>query len=129
MNTDSFIYLVETEDIYKDMAERPNIFDLNDLKNIGLFKDETPGNMITESYHIRAKSYHYVLADKSTKSKHKGVSKKGMSEMASETYFPTLGGSLLDKPVDKAEVFDPMTQVYHDCLFKNEVFYAKNIDI
>jgi hypothetical protein len=109
------------------MAERPDLFDLNDTKTIRLFKDETPGNVITESYHIRAKSYHYVLADKSTKSKHKGVSKKGMSDMAKDTYFPSLGGTLLDDTVEKDEIFDPMTQVYRDCLFENGVFYAKNV--
>ncbi len=93
MDTDSFIYHVETKDIYKDMAEHPDLFDLNNTKTIGLFKDETPGNVITESYHIRAKSYHYVLADKTTESKHKGVSKKGMTDMATNTYFPTLDSS------------------------------------
>ncbi|CAB4416057.1 unnamed protein product [Rhizophagus irregularis] len=118
---------VKRKDIYKDMAERPDLFDLNDTKTIGLFKDETPGNVITESYHIRAKSYHYVLADKSTKSKHKGVSKKGMSDMAKDTYFPSLGGTLLDDTVEKDEIFDPMTQVYRDCLFENNIFYAKNV--
>ncbi|GBC01555.1 hypothetical protein RclHR1_42280001 [Rhizophagus clarus] len=86
MDTDSFIFQVETEDIYKDMAEHPDLFDLNDTKTIGIFKDETPGNVITESFHIRAKSYHYVLADKSIRSKHKGISKKGMEEMAENTY-------------------------------------------
>src|SRR5271154_4476825 len=96
MDTDSFIFQVEIENIYKDMAERPDLFDLNDSKTIGLFKDKTPGNVITESMHIRAKSYHYILADKSTKSKHKGVSKRGMSEMATDIYFPSLEGSLLD---------------------------------
>ena len=83
-------------------------------------------SLITESYHIRAKSYHYILADQTTKSKHKGVSKKGMTDMATSTYFPSLGDSLL-APVDNAKVFDPMTLVYRDCLFNNEVFYAKNI--
>src|ERR1041384_497321 len=87
MNTDSFIFQVETEDIYKDMAERPDIFDLNDSNTIGLYKDETPGNVINESMHIRAKLWHYVLADKSTISKHKGVSKKGMGEMETDTYM------------------------------------------
>src|SRR5260363_445133 len=96
------MFQVETEDIYKDMAERPDLFDLDDSKTIGLFKDETPGNVITESYHIRAKSYHYVLADKSTKSKHKGVSKKGMSEMATDTYFSSLGRTLLEDPIDSS---------------------------
>jgi hypothetical protein len=70
MDTDSFIYHVETEDIFKDMAERPDLFNLNGDATIGKFKDETPGNVITESLHIRAKSYHYVLADKTTKSKY-----------------------------------------------------------
>ncbi|GBB95842.1 hypothetical protein RclHR1_26240004 [Rhizophagus clarus] len=93
MDTDSFIFQVETEDIYKDMAERSNLFDFNDSKTIGLFKDKMPGNVITESYHIQAKLYHYVLADKSTKSKHKGVSKKGMGEMATDSYIPALEGS------------------------------------
>ncbi|CAJ0839958.1 10421_t:CDS:2 [Entrophospora sp. SA101] len=36
--------MTETEDIYKDMAERPEIFDLNNSKVIGLFKDECPNN-------------------------------------------------------------------------------------
>ncbi|CAG8449308.1 3563_t:CDS:2 [Cetraspora pellucida] len=114
MDTDSFIFQVETEDIYKDMAERPDLFDLNDSKTIRLYKDKTPNSVIAESIHIRAKSYHYVLADKSTKSKHKGVSKKGMNEMAKNTYL---------------ENDSPMTQVYQDCLFGNEVFYAKNVGI
>jgi hypothetical protein len=52
MDTDSFIFQVETEDIYKDMAERPDLFDLNDTKTIGLYKDEIPNNVITESIHI-----------------------------------------------------------------------------
>ncbi|CAJ0829006.1 14386_t:CDS:2, partial [Entrophospora sp. SA101] len=70
---DSFIFMTETEDIYKDMAERPDLFDLNNSKVIGLFKDEFPNNVIAKSYQIRSKLYHYVLADKTTKSKHKGV--------------------------------------------------------
>ncbi|CAG8640254.1 9370_t:CDS:2, partial [Cetraspora pellucida] len=63
--------LVLDHNIYKDMAKRSDLFDLNDSKTIGLFKDETLGNIITETYHIWAKSYHYVLANKFTKSKYK----------------------------------------------------------
>jgi len=127
MDTDGMIFQTETEDIYKDMTERPDIFDLNDSKTLGLFKDECPGKIITESIHIRAKTYHYTISDGSTRSKHKGVSKAGMNEMATNTYFPSLGGSMLDDPVPPNKIFDPMTQVYRDCLFGNEVFYAKNI--
>ncbi|CAJ0838645.1 13078_t:CDS:2, partial [Entrophospora sp. SA101] len=126
-DTDSFIFQTETEDIYKDMAERPDIFDLTDSKTIGLFKDECPGKIITESIHIRAKTYHYTISDGSTRSKHKGVSKSGMNKMATNTYFPSLGGSLLDDSIPPNKIFDPMTLVYRDCLFGNEVFYAMNI--
>jgi hypothetical protein len=104
MDTDSFIFIVETEDIYKNIAERPDIFALNRDVTIGKFKDETPGNVITESFYIRAKSYHYILADKTTKSKHKGVSKKGMDEIATDSYMPTLEGSLLNDPIDRSSL-------------------------
>jgi hypothetical protein len=142
MDTDSFIFKTETEDIYKDMSERPDLFNLNGDQTIGKYKDETPGNAISLSTHIRAKLYHYVLADKSTNSRHKGVSKKGMGEMATDSYMPTLEGSLLDAPIDKSLLSeqetkdlamrseaDPMTLVYLDCLFRKEVFYAKNVGI
>src|SRR5215216_3883257 len=129
MDTDSYIIKTKTEDIYKDMAERPDLFNLNGDQTVGKFKDETPGNVITESFQIRSKSYHYVLADKTTNSRHKGVSKKGMGEIVINTYMSKLAGSLFDDPVDEAKVFDPMTQVYRDCLFGKEVFYAKNVGI
>jgi hypothetical protein len=127
MDTDGMIFEVETEDIYKDMAERPDIFDLNDSKTLGLFKDECPGKIITESIHIRAKTYHYVISDGSTRSKHKGVSKGGMKDLAINTYDQKLGGTLLDDPVPESKIVDPMTLIYRDCLFENEVFHAKNI--
>jgi len=114
MDMDSFIYMVETEDVYKDMSERPDLFDLNDSKVIGLMKDECPNNIITEAFHLRSKLYHLVFADKTSKSKHKGVSKGGMKEMAQNAF-----------PNDS----DPMTQVYRECLFNNKVYYAKNIGI
>src|SRR6185436_13943565 len=127
MDIDSFIFQTETEDIYKDMAERSDIFDLDDSKTIDLYKDECPGKIITESIHIRAKTYHYVISDGSTRSKHKEVSKSGMNEMAKNTYFQSLGGSLLDDPVPENKIVDLMTLIYRDCFFNNEVFYAKNI--
>ena len=58
--------------------------------------------MITEFYHIQAKSYYYVLADKTTQSKHKGVSKKGINEMATNSYMLALEGSLLDDLIDRS---------------------------
>src|SRR5277367_5505098 len=52
MDTDSFIFQTETEDIYKDMADRSDIFDLIDSKTIGLFKDECPGKIISKAFNI-----------------------------------------------------------------------------
>ena len=52
-----------------------------------------------------------------------------MKEMANNTYFPTLGGSLLDDSVSTNMIFDPITQVYRDCPFGKEVFYDKNIGV
>ena len=109
------------------MSERPDIFNLNGSNIVGLMKDEYSGYIITEAFLNRSKSYHYVLSNGSTVSKHKGVSKGDMKEMASNTYFPSLWYSLLDDPVPPNEIFDPMTQVYWDCIFNNDVFYAKNI--
>ncbi|CAG8576317.1 4065_t:CDS:2 [Ambispora gerdemannii] len=102
MDTNSFIYHVETEDIYKDMAERPDLFNLNGDPTVGKFKDETPGN-------------------------------KGMNEMATDTYMPTLEGSLLDDPIDKSLLTD---QEAKDLAMRTEadsmtleVFHAKNVGI
>ncbi|PKK56950.1 hypothetical protein RhiirC2_798968 [Rhizophagus irregularis] len=63
-----------------------------------------------------------------------------MGEIATDTYFPSLGVSLLDDLVDRSSMseqetrdlamrteVDPMTLVYRDCLFGKEVFYAKNV--
>ena len=62
MDTDSYFIKTETADVYRNMAEQPDLFNLNGDQTVGKFKDETLGNVITESYHIQAKSYHYVLA-------------------------------------------------------------------
>lgn len=37
---------IETENIYKDQAEKPNIFDFNYLGNLFLMKDKTKGSPI-----------------------------------------------------------------------------------
>src|SRR5215472_1511145 len=61
-----------------------------------------------------------------------------MNDMAVETYMPSLEGSLLDDPIDKATLTEqeamqfeanPMNLVYWDCLFGKEVFHVKNVGI
>ncbi len=52
MDTDSYFIKTETANVYRDMAERPDLFNLNGDQTVGKFKDETPGNVIIELFHI-----------------------------------------------------------------------------
>ena len=52
MDADSFIFQTETEYIYKNMAERPDIFNLTNSKTLSLFKDECSDKIIPESIQI-----------------------------------------------------------------------------
>ncbi|GBB96028.1 hypothetical protein RclHR1_26690001 [Rhizophagus clarus] len=61
-DTDSLIMWIETEDIYKDRAERPDIFDLNYSGDLFLMKDETKGNPIGESVCLKPKMYSVLPA-------------------------------------------------------------------
>ena len=49
--------MTETEDIYKDMAERPDIFDLNNSGDLFLMKDECNGEIIDEAVCLKPKMY------------------------------------------------------------------------
>ena len=61
-DTDSLIMWIKTEDIYKDQAERPDIFDLNYSGDLFLMKDETKGDPIGESVCLKPKMYSVLLA-------------------------------------------------------------------
>ena len=96
MDTDSFIYEIETEDFYKDMAKgvekrfdtsgyskddnRPLPIGIN-KKVIGLMKDELGGKIMTEFVALRAKMYAYRKIDKEVEEKlFKGTKKCVVSE-------------------------------------------------
>ncbi|PKK63102.1 hypothetical protein RhiirC2_717220 [Rhizophagus irregularis] len=145
MDTDSFIYGVETEDIYQDMIKNADLFDFSNyppdhplvksipedqwiidengeqtLKNagvIGKFKYECPDYIMSEFFGIRAKLYHYVLENGSVGSRHKGVSKMGMENTARNNMPIAANG----------EQYDPMTLLYRECLFGEKQIYAKNV--
>jgi hypothetical protein len=61
-DTDSLIMLIETEDIYKDRAERPDIFNLDYSGDLFLMKDETKGGAIGESVCLKPKMYSVLPA-------------------------------------------------------------------
>ncbi|GBC52718.2 uncharacterized protein LOC112461203 [Rhizophagus irregularis DAOM 181602=DAOM 197198] len=119
MDTDSFIYGVETEDILKSLPEDQWLRGRT-LKNAGViskFKDECPDYIISEFFGIRAKLYHYVLENGSIGSRHKGISKMGMENTARNNMSITAIG----------EQYDPLTLLYRECLFDKKQIYAKNV--
>ncbi|CAJ0647430.1 5994_t:CDS:2 [Entrophospora sp. SA101] len=56
-DTDSLIMWIETEDVYKDRAERPDLFDLNNSGDLFLMKDECKGIPISEAVCLKPKMY------------------------------------------------------------------------
>ena len=96
MDTDSFVYEIEAEDFYKDIAKdmekrfdtsgyskddsRPLPIEEN-KKVIGLMKDELGGKIMTEFVALRAKMYTYRKIDKGVEEKRcKGTKKCVVSE-------------------------------------------------
>ena len=90
MDTDSFVYRIQTEDFYKDIADdvkkrfdtskyseedkRPLPIGLN-TKKIGLMKDELNGKIMTEFVALRAKLYAYKTLENKEDKKCKGIKK------------------------------------------------------
>ena len=56
-DTDSLIIWIETDDIYNDMKERPDIFDLNNSGDLFLMKDECSGEAIDQVVCLKPKMY------------------------------------------------------------------------
>ena len=96
MDTDSFVYEIETEDFYRDIAKdvkkrfdtsgyskddnRPLPIGEN-KKVIGLMKDELGGKIMTEFVALRAKMYAYRKIDKKVEEKRcKGIKKCVVAE-------------------------------------------------
>ncbi|PKK64489.1 hypothetical protein RhiirC2_716242 [Rhizophagus irregularis] len=132
MDTDFYIFETETEDIYKDMAERPDLFNLNGDQAVGKFKDKTPGNVITESYHIRAKSYHYVLIDKTTKSKYKGITTLPYNHWRIRAYKNMVKDSISHEEAEKRAIRVKLPEKYQNefiekmVVRRNDVFRTKH---
>ena len=89
-DTDSLMYLIQTEDFYKDInKEIKKKFDTSDYpenhpsgiktgvnkKVIGKFKDEAAGKQITHFVGLRPKLYTYKIEEKGEARKAKGVKK------------------------------------------------------
>ena len=90
MDTGSFIIYIKTEDFYKDIAsDVERLFDTSNYdeddkrplpigkskKEIGLFKEDLGGKIMTEFCAFRAKAYAYKLDDDTEKKRAKGTKK------------------------------------------------------
>ena len=110
MDTDSLIYEIETEDLYKDLESMKEHFDFSnydkkhalystDNKKVpGKFKDENAGTPITEAIFLRSKVYDIqTLNPKKDKRKAKGVKKHTTAHcLSSNDYRDSL---LLNKDI------------------------------
>ena len=89
-DTDSFLYEIETEDFYKDIAgDVKDRFDTSDYpeghpsgiptginkKVLGMFKDEAAGKSIKEFVGLRAKLYSYKMDEGKENKRCKGIKK------------------------------------------------------
>ena len=86
-DTDSLTYLIQTEDVYRDMKQHEELYDTSNYpkehflfsnankKVIGKFKDETGGLPITEWVGLRAKMYSILTEDGKEKKTGKGIKK------------------------------------------------------
>ena len=102
-DTDSFIYNIETEDVYKDMADDSARFDFSgypedhslfsdeNKKVLGKMKDETAGCPIREFVGLRAKMYSLLCYDATEMKRAKGVRKATLKmEISHGDYLETL---------------------------------------
>ena len=100
-DTDSLMYWVETDDAYKDMFGKKELFDLasypktnqfydaTNNKVIGKFKDEASGNPITEFVGLRPKMYSYLMYENGReveKHRAKGVNRSAAKQLKHAEY-------------------------------------------
>ena len=101
-DTDSFMYVIQTEDFYKDIsADVKHRFDTTNYppdhpsgipsgfnkKVLGMFKDEVGGKVIDEFVGLRAKLYSYKMFEGEESKKCKGVKKSVVKKsIAHEDY-------------------------------------------
>ncbi|KAK3106934.1 hypothetical protein FSP39_003319 [Pinctada imbricata] len=97
-DTDSLMYHIETNDVYNDMLENKELFDLSNFpedhplfdaskKAIpGLFKDETAGQGIDEFCGLRSKMYSFTYGA-TEKKKAKGIAKLSIKKHLRHSHY------------------------------------------
>ena len=106
-DTDSFVYGVQTEDLYADFAKEMDRFDFSgypidhplystvNKKVLGKMKDETNGELISQFIGNRAKMYSILLQSQKSQMRAKGVSRTTLKKkITHQDYVDTLEGGL-----------------------------------
>ena len=103
-DTDSFLYEIQTEDFYKDIAgDVRDRFDTSDYpenhpsgiptginkKVLGKFKDEVAGKIIKEFVGLRAKLYSFKMDDETENKRCKGVKKQVVKKTITHEDYKT----------------------------------------
>ncbi|NDD85271.1 hypothetical protein EBZ38_13490 [bacterium] len=101
-DTDSLLYWVATDDVYTDMREMGEHFDMSEFpvahanynprnkKVLGKFKDEEADDVITEFVGLRAKLYAYRTASACEAKRAKGVKRDVIKTMKFQEYVSVL---------------------------------------
>jgi hypothetical protein len=100
IDTDSFIYEIETDDIYEDFQEHFNeyldtsnypkqhfLYSEINKKKLGLMKDETAGQPILEFIGLKPKLYSIKFNNKNSISKCKGIQKAVVDKYITHQHF------------------------------------------
>ena len=101
-NSDSLIYEIKTEDVYKNFSDDREMFNLSsylikskyyDNSNklvLGKMKDETAGVASEEFVGLKPKMYSYLVDDNSDHKKVKGINKNVIATISHNEYKYTL---------------------------------------
>ena len=103
-NTDSLMYEIKIEDVYKDFSNDKELFDFssNSTKSkyydnlnksvVGKMKDETAGVSTKEFVRLKPKMYSCLVEDNSEHKKAKGVNKNVVATISHNEYKDVLLG-------------------------------------
>ena len=122
-DTDSLCYHIKTDDVYEDMKTDKQMFDFSDYptshalfneenkKVIGKFKDEANGKPIIEFCGLRSKMYSFLTESK-VKCTAKGIQRNKIKTLTMEKYKSAIFGNSKDE-LQQSISFNSIRQTNH----------------
>ena len=101
-DTDSLMYEINTEDVYKDFSNDKEMFDFSNFSTksnyydnsnklvVGKIKDKTAGVVMEEFVGLKPKIYLYLVDDNSEHKKAKGINKNVVATISHDEYKDVL---------------------------------------